>query len=171
MEFFVIQTALRRRPTTRGPLWRNYLTNRRRNCAVIGRIMRWSTSVTGPVAGVGNFSPAAIPAESVRRWRRWRYLCRPKVPGWTRWASPTSRRRHRGPVGGDVDICWRIQEQSLGTMAVDTRVLMEWEPRATMRDLASQWKRYGRSNAYLRWVSCTDNVAKGGTLSATTLSG
>jgi hypothetical protein len=35
-------------------------------------------------------------------------------------------------------------------MAVDTRVLMEWEPRATVRDLASQWKRYGRSNVHLR---------------------
>jgi hypothetical protein len=55
MEFFAIQTALRRRPTTRGPLGRNYLTNRRPNYAVIGRIMRWSTSVTGPVAAGGQF--------------------------------------------------------------------------------------------------------------------
>lgn len=54
--------------------------------------------------------------------------------------------------GGDLDICWRIQEQGLGTIATDTRVLMEWEPRTTMRDLGSQWKRYGTSNAYLRWA-------------------
>lgn len=54
--------------------------------------------------------------------------------------------------GGDLDICWRIQEQSLGTIATDTRILMEWEPRASMRDLGSQWKRYGTSNAYLRWA-------------------
>jgi glycosyltransferase involved in cell wall biosynthesis len=54
--------------------------------------------------------------------------------------------------GGDADICWRIQEQSLGTMAVDTRVLMEWQPRTTIRELASQWKRYGGSTAYLEWV-------------------
>jgi glycosyltransferase involved in cell wall biosynthesis len=54
--------------------------------------------------------------------------------------------------GGDLDICWRIQEQSLGTIATDTRVLMEWEPRASMRDMGSQWKRYGHSNAYLRWA-------------------
>jgi glycosyltransferase involved in cell wall biosynthesis len=54
--------------------------------------------------------------------------------------------------GDDADICWRIQEQSLGTMAVDTRVLMEWEPRTTMRELASQWKRYGVSTAYAKWV-------------------
>lgn len=55
--------------------------------------------------------------------------------------------------GGDLDICWRIQEQSLGTIATDTRVLMEWEPRASLRDLASQWKRYGHSNAYIRWAN------------------
>lgn len=55
--------------------------------------------------------------------------------------------------GGDLDICWRIQEQGLGTIATDTRILMEWEPRAAMRDLASQWKRYGTSNAYIRWAN------------------
>jgi glycosyltransferase involved in cell wall biosynthesis len=54
--------------------------------------------------------------------------------------------------GGDADICWRIQEQSLGTMAVDTRALMEWQPRTTIRELASQWRRYGGSTAYLEWV-------------------
>ncbi|MBS1691334.1 MAG: glycosyltransferase [Actinobacteria bacterium] len=54
--------------------------------------------------------------------------------------------------GADADICWRIQNESHGRMAVDTRTLMEWEPRATMRDLASQWKRYGASTAYLEWL-------------------
>jgi glycosyltransferase involved in cell wall biosynthesis len=54
--------------------------------------------------------------------------------------------------GADADICWRIQNQSLGRMAVDRRALMEWEPRATMRDLASQWRRYGASTAYLEWL-------------------
>ena len=60
--------------------------------------------------------------------------------------------------GGDLDICWRIQEQSLGTIATDTRVLMEWEPRASMRDMGSQWKRYGHSNAYLRWAHHNDTA-------------
>lgn len=54
--------------------------------------------------------------------------------------------------GGDADICWRIQEQSLGVMGVDRRILMEWEPRSSMRSLASQFKRYGGSTVYLRWV-------------------
>jgi glycosyltransferase involved in cell wall biosynthesis len=63
--------------------------------------------------------------------------------------------------GGDLDICWRIQEQSLGTIATDTRVLMEWEPRASIRELASQWKRYGRSNAYIRWAHRQDSASRG----------
>ncbi|MCW2593787.1 MAG: glycosyl transferase, family 2 [Mycobacterium sp.] len=63
--------------------------------------------------------------------------------------------------GGDLDICWRIQEQSLGTIATDTRVLMEWEPRASIRDLASQWRRYGHSNAYIRWAHRNDDEVKG----------
>jgi cellulose synthase/poly-beta-1,6-N-acetylglucosamine synthase-like glycosyltransferase len=54
--------------------------------------------------------------------------------------------------GADADICWRIQDRGLGSMAVDRRALMEWEPRSSMRDLASQWKRYGNSTAYLEWV-------------------
>jgi hypothetical protein len=62
--------------------------------------------------------------------------------------------------GGDLDICWRIQEQKLGTIATDTRVLMEWEPRTSLRDLASQWKRYGHSNAYIRWVSRQDGAGR-----------
>jgi glycosyltransferase involved in cell wall biosynthesis len=63
--------------------------------------------------------------------------------------------------GGDLDICWRIQDQGLGTIATDTRVLMEWEPRTAIRDLASQWKRYGNSNAYIRWAHRNDSVSKG----------
>lgn len=63
--------------------------------------------------------------------------------------------------GGDLDICWRIQEQSHGTIATDTRVLMEWEPRTSIRDLASQWKRYGNSNAYLRWAHRNDGFGDG----------
>src|SRR5690349_14489813 len=46
----------------------------------------------------------------------------------TAFAKVRGFREMRG--GGDLDICWRIQEQSLGTIATDTRVLMEWEPRA-----------------------------------------
>jgi len=67
--------------------------------------------------------------------------------------------------GGDLDICWRIQDQSLGTIATDTRVLMEWEPRTAIRDLGSQWKRYGNSNAYIRWAHRNECVSKGAQVS------
>lgn len=63
--------------------------------------------------------------------------------------------------GGDLDICWRIQDQQIGTIATDTRVLMEWEPRTEIRDLASQWKRYGNSNAYIRWAHRKELLSKG----------
>jgi hypothetical protein len=67
--------------------------------------------------------------------------------------------------GGDLDICWRIQDQSLGTIATDTRVLMEWEPRTAIRDLGSQWKRYGNSNAYIRWAHRNECISKGARVS------
>ena len=54
--------------------------------------------------------------------------------------------------GADADICWRIQQSSLGGLAADQRVLMEWEPRSSLRDLAGQWYRYGQSAAYLEWL-------------------
>lgn len=54
--------------------------------------------------------------------------------------------------GGDADLCWRIQGQSVGILAADRRVLMEWVPRADMRDLLSQYNRYGASTAYLQHV-------------------
>ena len=54
--------------------------------------------------------------------------------------------------GGDADLCWRIQLDGLGAFAADRRVLMEWVPRATLRDVVNQWTRYGRSSAYLETV-------------------
>lgn len=54
--------------------------------------------------------------------------------------------------GADADLCWRIQQTAAGCMAVDTRTLMEWEPRTSMPDLLSQAYRYGKSYAYLQWA-------------------
>lgn len=54
--------------------------------------------------------------------------------------------------GADVDICWRVQREGLGELAVDHRVLMDWEPRSSMRELLSQWKRYGQATPYIEWV-------------------
>jgi glycosyltransferase involved in cell wall biosynthesis len=54
--------------------------------------------------------------------------------------------------GGDADLCWRIQKAGLGGMAADPRVLMEWEPRTSLKDTLEQWYRYGKSTRYLEWV-------------------
>lgn len=54
--------------------------------------------------------------------------------------------------GADADICWRVQQTSVGKMSWDSAELMEWEPRSAMSDLMSQWFRYGKSTAYLEWV-------------------
>ena len=54
--------------------------------------------------------------------------------------------------GADADLCWRIQQAGLGSLAADPTVHMEWAPRSTMRSLLEQWNRYGRSTAYLEWV-------------------
>lgn len=59
---------------------------------------------------------------------------------------------HAMRSGADADLCWRIQQSSLGRLAVDTDELMEWEPRDSFRDLAGQWYRYGQSAAYLEWL-------------------
>jgi glycosyltransferase involved in cell wall biosynthesis len=54
--------------------------------------------------------------------------------------------------GADADLCWRVQKADLGRLAADPTVLMEWVPRAALRDLLEQWYRYGKSTAYLEWV-------------------
>ena len=54
--------------------------------------------------------------------------------------------------GADADICWRIQQEKVGSLEADPEVLMQWIPRSSMRDLFSQWHRYGQSTAYLEWV-------------------
>jgi hypothetical protein len=54
--------------------------------------------------------------------------------------------------GADADICWRIQQMAPGSMTADPEILMEWEPRTSLRDLLSQAYRYGQSYAHLEWV-------------------
>ena len=59
-------------------------------------------------------------------------------------------------TGGDADICWRVQ------MATDWQVffaqdaLVRHRHRSTLKDLASQWRRYGRSNCYLHELHGVD---------------
>ena len=59
-------------------------------------------------------------------------------------------------TGGDADLCWRVQ------MATDWQVffaqdaLVRHRHRSTLKDLASQWRRYGRSNFYLHELHGVD---------------
>jgi glycosyltransferase involved in cell wall biosynthesis len=52
-------------------------------------------------------------------------------------------------TGGDADICWRILKANLGKLEFVEDAIVKHRNRVTMKDLASQWQRYGLSNRYL----------------------
>lgn len=52
-------------------------------------------------------------------------------------------------TGGDADICWRIQRQNAGRLVFAPTAIVQHRHRATLGELQSQWRRYGRSNRYL----------------------
>ncbi|MBH8572696.1 glycosyltransferase [Nostocaceae cyanobacterium CENA369] len=52
-------------------------------------------------------------------------------------------------TGGDADICWRILRQSIGRLEFAPEAIVQHRHRTTFKELASQWRRYGRSNRYL----------------------
>jgi glycosyltransferase involved in cell wall biosynthesis len=52
-------------------------------------------------------------------------------------------------TGGDADICWRILKANLGKLEFVSNAIVQHRHRVTMKELASQWRRYGRSNRYL----------------------
>lgn len=51
--------------------------------------------------------------------------------------------------GGDADICWRILRQNMGRLEFAPQAIVKHRHRATLKELKSQWRRYGRSNRYL----------------------
>lgn len=51
--------------------------------------------------------------------------------------------------GGDVDLCWRLQEAGAGTIGWAEDAILDWEPRDRVRDLLSQHHRYGANSARL----------------------
>jgi glycosyltransferase involved in cell wall biosynthesis len=57
-------------------------------------------------------------------------------------------------TGGDADICWRILKANLGKLEFSPDAIVQHRHRLTIKELASQWRRYGRSNRYimLRWL-------------------
>jgi GT2 family glycosyltransferase len=52
-------------------------------------------------------------------------------------------------TGGDADLCWRIQMAGDWQIVFVETAIVRHRHRATLADLASQWRRYGRSNQYL----------------------
>ncbi|TAF06643.1 MAG: glycosyltransferase [Nostocales cyanobacterium] len=52
-------------------------------------------------------------------------------------------------TGGDADICWRILQANLGKLEFAPEAIVQHRHRLTLKELASQWRRYGRSNRYL----------------------
>ena len=52
-------------------------------------------------------------------------------------------------TGGDADICWRILQQNLGRLEFAPNAIVQHRHRPTLKELESQWRRYGKSNRYL----------------------
>ncbi len=52
-------------------------------------------------------------------------------------------------TGGDADFCWRIYRGTNWQLRSAPTAIVEHCHRSTWRELASQWRRYGRSNWYL----------------------
>lgn len=52
-------------------------------------------------------------------------------------------------TGGDADLCWRVLQSQTWTIQRAERAIVRHRHRETLKDLAQQWRRYGRSNGYL----------------------
>lgn len=52
-------------------------------------------------------------------------------------------------TGGDADICWRVQRESDWKIYYAPTATVQHRHRQTLKDLRSQWYRYGKSNRYL----------------------
>ena len=52
-------------------------------------------------------------------------------------------------TGGDADICWRILRETDWQLEFVEAAFIRHRHRATLKELRSQWRRYGRSNRYL----------------------
>ncbi|MEH2327283.1 MAG: glycosyltransferase [Nostoc sp.] len=59
-------------------------------------------------------------------------------------------------TGGDADICWRILAQNIGRLEFAPNAIVKHRHRATLQELRSQWRRYGRSNRYLHELHGVD---------------
>jgi glycosyltransferase involved in cell wall biosynthesis len=63
-------------------------------------------------------------------------------------------------TGGDADFCWRALKYSQHQYVFAPQALVLHRHRSTLRELAQQWQRYGRSNHYLSDLHGVDLMAK-----------
>jgi glycosyltransferase involved in cell wall biosynthesis len=59
-------------------------------------------------------------------------------------------------TGGDADICWRILRQTGWQIEFAPAAVVQHRHRSTLRQLKSQWRRYGESNRYLHELHGVD---------------
>ncbi|MBG1260794.1 glycosyltransferase [Nostoc commune] len=59
-------------------------------------------------------------------------------------------------TGGDADICWRILGENIGRLEFAPNAIVGHRHRATLKELQSQWRRYGCSNRYLHELHGVD---------------
>ncbi len=59
-------------------------------------------------------------------------------------------------TGGDADICWRILRSTDWQLKFTPLAVVEHRHRSTLRQLKSQWRRYGESNLYLHELHGVD---------------
>lgn len=59
-------------------------------------------------------------------------------------------------TGGDADICWRILKPNFGRLEFAPDAIVRHRHRTSIKELASQWQRYGRSNRYLHELHSVD---------------
>ncbi|MBE9164066.1 glycosyltransferase family 2 protein [Tychonema sp. LEGE 06208] len=58
--------------------------------------------------------------------------------------------------GGDADLCWRILRETSYTMYFAESAIVRHRHRSTIKQLQSQWYRYGESNKYLHELHGVD---------------
>ena len=59
-------------------------------------------------------------------------------------------------TGGDADLCWRILKQTNWQLKFAQDAVVQHRHRATLKELQSQWRRYGESNRYLHQLHGVD---------------
>jgi glycosyltransferase involved in cell wall biosynthesis len=55
-------------------------------------------------------------------------------------------------TGGDADLCWRVLRETDWQLRFAETAIVRHRHRATLNELRSQWRRYGKSNRYLHEI-------------------